>query len=489
MSRGLKQNPVRVPAIGLGAPEPQREPVNAPDNEFTFWGLDQFELHDRCWASRGIQVVRRQRNSVQRRGPQFYLLIDSNDLVLFNLKPIIAQFNWLKPSAVRLRITDSRSDDYSEVVEADGSDRLICVRRGYSSRAVRTIRVWMTPDPDVAEAWRVSTSRREGWKTVARLSDPDHVLAIGRPGRVFKHESRVEIDECLALIQHYWHEVGAIVDGVYEYEPGVWLHESVEAPNDVRFVGPLWIGAGHRLFPHEILIGPGGRPDAPDAEPNTRGTPWEEIGQASWKLRHRRRRGASRRVTKRLFDIAFAGAAILGTLPLYPFITAMILYEDGWPPFFTHRRQTLRGREFPCLKFRTMCKAAEGMKVQLTEQNVCDGPQFYIEKDPRLLKCGEFLRKYQLDELPQFWNVLVGHMSVVGPRPSPEKENQYCPAWREARLSVRPGVTGLWQVRRTRKPQTDFQEWIRYDLEYIKHQNWRLDLWIIWQTIKRLLRH
>lgn len=135
-----------------------------------------------------------------------------------------------------------------------------------------------------------------------------------------------------------------------------------------------------------------------------------------------------------------------------------------------------------------MCKAAEGMKTDLQGKNVCDGPQFFIEEDPRLLKCGGLLRRLQIDEFPQFWNVLVGHMSIVGPRPSPEKENQYCPTWREARLSVRPGITGLWQVRRTRQPQTDFQEWIRYDLEYIQHQNWRLDLWIIWQTVKRIFK-
>jgi lipopolysaccharide/colanic/teichoic acid biosynthesis glycosyltransferase len=77
-------------------------------------------------------------------------------------------------------------------------------------------------------------------------------------------------------------------------------------------------------------------------------------------------------------------------------------------------------------------------------------------------------------------------MSVVGPRPSPDKENQYCPTWREARLSIRPGVTGLWQVQRTRRPENDFQEWIRYDLEYVQNQNWKLDLWIIAQTIRKI---
>jgi lipopolysaccharide/colanic/teichoic acid biosynthesis glycosyltransferase len=165
-----------------------------------------------------------------------------------------------------------------------------------------------------------------------------------------------------------------------------------------------------------------------------------------------------------------------------------IAAEDGRPFFFAHRRQTLGGREFPCLKFRTMRRDAEKIKAQLQAENRADGPQFFIENDPRVTRVGRILRRYQLDEIPQFLNVLVGHMSVVGPRPSPDKENQYCPAWREARLSVRPGVTGLWQVSRTREPQTDFQEWIRYDLEYVQHQSFVGDLRIIADTIRYILK-
>jgi lipopolysaccharide/colanic/teichoic acid biosynthesis glycosyltransferase len=98
-------------------------------------------------------------------------------------------------------------------------------------------------------------------------------------------------------------------------------------------------------------------------------------------------------------------------------------------------------------------------------------------------KVGRFLRKTRLDELPQFFNVLRGQMSVVGPRPSPFKENQFCPAWREARLSVRPGITGLWQVKRTREIGLDFQEWIKYDIEYVENASFSLDMMIILRTI------
>lgn len=194
-----------------------------------------------------------------------------------------------------------------------------------------------------------------------------------------------------------------------------------------------------------------------------------------------------RSMTKRLFDIGFSACVLLAMAPVFPVVMAIIYKEDGRPFFFSHTRQTATGRYFPCLKFRTMRRDAEKMKAELAAANQADGPQFFIEHDPRLLRCGRWLRRFQIDEMPQFINVLLGHMSVVGPRPSPDNENQFCPAWREARLSVRPGVTGLWQVRRTREAQTDFQEWIKYDLEYVQHESWRLDLWIIFETVRQIV--
>ena len=185
---------------------------------------------------------------------------------------------------------------------------------------------------------------------------------------------------------------------------------------------------------------------------------------------------------KRLFDIAFSLIALILTAPLYPIVMLAIWLEDGAPVFFVHRRQSIGGQEFGCIKFRVMRRDAERVKAVLGSRNRSDGPQFYLPDDPRLLKVGRFLRRWNIDELPQFINILLGDMSVVGPRPSPDHENQFCPSWREARLSVRPGLTGLWQVCRTRKPQVDFQEWIRYDLEYLEHRTWLLDLWIIVRT-------
>jgi lipopolysaccharide/colanic/teichoic acid biosynthesis glycosyltransferase len=195
-----------------------------------------------------------------------------------------------------------------------------------------------------------------------------------------------------------------------------------------------------------------------------------------------------RRIGKRTFSVFVSVMGLLLTAPLFPVIMLAIWLEDGRPFFFGHQRQTRGGRSFRCYKFRTMCREAETMKSCLTQRNICDGPQFHIEQDPRLLRVGRVLRKLHMDELPQFYNVLVGDMDIVGPRPSPDGENQFCPTWRETRLSIRPGITGLWQVARTRAPNVDFQEWIRYDLEYVRREDWRLDLWILWRTFRSLLR-
>lgn len=190
---------------------------------------------------------------------------------------------------------------------------------------------------------------------------------------------------------------------------------------------------------------------------------------------------------KRLFDIALSVVGLVLLAPLVPVIMLLIWIDDGRPFFFVHRRQTLGGREFNCVKFRTMYRDADARLAEVSRLNACDGPQYNIPNDPRLLRCGTFLRRWCLDEIPQLWNIFRGEMSFVGPRPSPSEENQYATAWRIARTSVRPGLTGLWQVCRTREPMLDFQEWIRYDTLYVNRRSWRLDLWILCATVRVLV--
>ena len=130
---------------------------------------------------------------------------------------------------------------------------------------------------------------------------------------------------------------------------------------------------------------------------------------------------------------------------------------------------------------------AHEIQQRLRAVSQVDGPQFKMADDPRISTVGRFLRETYIDEIPQFVNVLLGQMSVVGPRPSPESENTLCPLWRDARLSVRPGITGLWQIYRTREPMKDFQEWIYYDVQYVRTLSLRTDLGIVWQTTRKLL--
>lgn len=191
---------------------------------------------------------------------------------------------------------------------------------------------------------------------------------------------------------------------------------------------------------------------------------------------------------KRLADIAGAILVIFLFAPIVPFIALVLKINSPGPLFFKTKRQGLHGKEFNCIKFRTMIIGADEMQDKLRVINQMDGPQFKIDDDPRVSSVGRFLRDTFIDEIPQFFNVLRGQMSIVGPRPSPEKENTLCPSWRDARLSVRPGITGLWQVCRTRQPELDFQEWIYHDTSYIKKLSLKLDLWICWETAKQMFK-
>ncbi len=191
---------------------------------------------------------------------------------------------------------------------------------------------------------------------------------------------------------------------------------------------------------------------------------------------------------KRIFDIIFSSVMIILFAPVIPLIVIAIKVNSPGPVFFKGKRQGLYGKDFNCLKFRTMIVGADGIQKTLRIRNEVDGPQFKMADDPRISSVGAFMRDTSLDEIPQFFNVLFGQMSIVGPRPSPAMENLKCPYWRDARLSVKPGLTGLWQIKRTRQPLRDFQEWVHYDTEYVSNMSFKFDLWICWKTALLLIR-
>jgi lipopolysaccharide/colanic/teichoic acid biosynthesis glycosyltransferase len=191
-------------------------------------------------------------------------------------------------------------------------------------------------------------------------------------------------------------------------------------------------------------------------------------------------------LAKRAIDVIGAASGLILLLPLLLIIAALVKLTSPGPVFFIHRRERKDGSEFPCIKFRSMVADAHLKQRELYKQNQVDGPQFKMERDPRETRLGRILRRTNLDELPQLINVLLGHMSLVGPRPSPFRENQICVPWRRARLSVRPGITGLWQLCRDRRDEADFHQWIYYDLAYVRNFSLWLDLKILFYTVVSL---
>lgn len=191
-------------------------------------------------------------------------------------------------------------------------------------------------------------------------------------------------------------------------------------------------------------------------------------------------------LVKRGIELVVASAAMLALSPLMLGIAAAVRLLSPGPIFFGHEREGKDGRPFRCWKFRTMRVGADAIQRELAAQQQLDGPQFKMDRDPRVTPIGKLLRATNLDEIPQLWNVVCGDMSFVGPRPSPFRENQVCVPWRQGRLSVRPGITGLWQVCRHDRAAGDFHQWIEYDLLYVRNMSALVDLRIMLATVLTL---
>jgi exopolysaccharide biosynthesis polyprenyl glycosylphosphotransferase len=184
---------------------------------------------------------------------------------------------------------------------------------------------------------------------------------------------------------------------------------------------------------------------------------------------------------KRGADVALALLGLVVLSPLFIAIALWVRNVDGGPVLFRQTRVGLHGRRFELLKFRTMVHEAEELVAELEPLNEIRGSAFKLTNDPRLTRTGGFLRRTSLDELPQLWNVLRGEMSLVGPRPPLPAEVDGYDVWHRRRLSMKPGITGLWQVSARREP--DFDRWVQVDLEYIDRWSLLLDLKILLRTV------
>ena len=186
---------------------------------------------------------------------------------------------------------------------------------------------------------------------------------------------------------------------------------------------------------------------------------------------------------KSTFDYAFAAVTLVLSVPFFMAVSLAIKITSKGPVFFKQERSGLNGRLFKVYKFRTMVLDAELKQADIKEMNESDGPVFKIKKDPRIIPyLGGFLRKTGMDELPQLINVLKGEMSLVGPRPPIPSEVEKYDMWQRRRLSMKPGLTCLWQVTPDRNEIT-FHEWMQMDIEYIDNWSLGLDFKIFWKTI------
>ena len=189
-----------------------------------------------------------------------------------------------------------------------------------------------------------------------------------------------------------------------------------------------------------------------------------------------------RLLVKRLMDIVGSLIGCVLTLLITPFVALAIKIDSPGPVFFSQTRIGKNGRRFKIWKFRSMYTDAEARKKELEAQNEIKGLMFKMEDDPRITKVGKFIRKTSIDETPQFFNILVGDMSLVGTRPPTEDEFEQYNGYYRRRMSITPGLTGMWQVS-GRSDIQDFEEIVKLDLEYIDNWSLLLDIKILFKTV------
>lgn len=190
---------------------------------------------------------------------------------------------------------------------------------------------------------------------------------------------------------------------------------------------------------------------------------------------------------KRLFDIVFSAAVLLGLGPILLLIALLVFIDDPHgSPIYVQTRVGQNGKEFRFYKFRSMVVNADAMLCTLEDKNEKSGPVFKMKDDPRITRIGRFLRRTSLDELPQFLNVLLGTMSVVGPRPALPGEVAQYSEYHRLRLLAVPGLTCFWQTCDNRDA-VEFEQWVDMDLKYIRERNLLLDIKLIFRTVKVML--
>jgi exopolysaccharide biosynthesis polyprenyl glycosylphosphotransferase len=190
-------------------------------------------------------------------------------------------------------------------------------------------------------------------------------------------------------------------------------------------------------------------------------------------------------VVKRTFDFVVALILVILLSPVLVIIAVAVFISSRGPVLYRSMRPGIGGATFACLKFRTMRSGADQMQADLESLNEASGALFKIRHDPRLTAVGRLLRRFSLDELPQLFNVLAGNMSLVGPRPLPQRDFDQLEEWHKKRYLVLPGITGLWQV--SGRSELDFDDLVRLDFLYLERWSVGLDLAILLKTVPAVI--
>lgn len=450
--------------------------------EAQIWGLTANELHVAWWSGQGVQVVHRDAQFEESPGVEVFLLLPEHRIVVFDLGEVVEELVWSTAAVIAISVSNRDPEKYREELLRAPNEDVVGITRSYDFSRLNRVSGFLTSDSDIAESWAKGTPNDE--------FDGEQSFESDLIGHTYDPQRTDERTAFILWLVASWADPARVLRGIEEIEKGVFGPTGAEIPEQLLVVPPVWLGFDLGSNPERILAGPEFRSDGIAGYEDQRKPEPRSISDIEIPGGRSRKRLLPRRtfygLAKRSFDFSVALVAIVLLSPVFLLISIIIVIDDGFPLFFGHTRQARGGREFRCFKFRTMRRDAESMVEGLKALNKADGPQVFIENDPRVTRVGKLLREFQMDELPQFWNVIRGDMSFVGPRPSPDRENQFCPAWRELRLSVRPGITGLWQVSRTRASGEDFQEWIKFDIEYVRTASFFGDLKIIFRTVRGL---
>ena len=276
------------------------------------WGADAIELHDRMWASRRIQVVRP--GAMQRPDSkvELFLLVRSGELLVFDPDKAVTKIRWVQPPAVRIRVSDTHHDAYAERTESDADGAFLRIIRIYAAETYATSQAWLTARRDVAQAWASAVDTSAATAAVKKLCG-EQKCVMSVKGSVIGATNVGATSELHEELLRHWRNPGRVFDGTFQYQPGVWVHETSQIDDDAHFVPPVWVGAHASVSGDDLCVGPLVVEDATPLPPPRR-IAWGEMTAPDWQLLPPLGQRPGARAFKRVFDVVFSAVRAPGDL-------------------------------------------------------------------------------------------------------------------------------------------------------------------------------